>query len=102
MPFFVSDPLDLCGDQLFPVLQHDHASRVFVPWTLVAWHAEQVRRNHGQSIAQIAARGGLALSELAAVLVDRPWRKISDEEAWRIVWKAYAHALAVHGGSLDA
>jgi hypothetical protein len=45
-----------------------------VPLRLVAQHERQAMRNHGgQSLAELARRGGLAPCELVAVLEDRPW-----------------------------
>lgn len=39
-----------------------------VPWDSVAVHDERARRNHGQSLAQLAGRGGLTPRELLAVV----------------------------------
>lgn len=45
-----------------------------VPWELVAPHARQAERNHGgQSLADLARRGGLDPVELLAVLDGRPY-----------------------------
>ena len=47
-----------------------------VPWSLVASHEAQADRNHGQTLARLAERGGLCPSELVAVLEDRRWRSM--------------------------
>jgi hypothetical protein len=41
---------------------------VSVPWDLVAPHQLQASKNHSQSIARLAERGGLSPSELVAVI----------------------------------
>lgn len=62
----------------FPIL----GSRgVTVDWQLVAEHNEQVYRNHGQTLAQLAARGGLDWCELHAVLHDKRFQKLDGNEA---------------------
>ena len=56
-----------------------------IPWSLVAPHEEQAKRNHGQSLEKLASRGGLSPRELCLVLMNRPlfpdFGKVSDEEA---------------------
>lgn len=44
-----------------------------VSWEIVVPHEEQAHRNHGQSLARLAERGGLSPAELLAVLEDRAW-----------------------------
>lgn len=62
----------------FPILQTsanivDPKYPKYVPWALVAAHAEQAMRNHNQTVERLAERGGLGWSELLDVLLDRPW-----------------------------
>lgn len=45
----------------------------FVPLPIVVAHAEQAHRNHGQTVARLAERGGLSPAELVKVLEDRSW-----------------------------
>jgi hypothetical protein len=69
----------------FPILRPEW-DRVFhreypdcpasVPWDLVAPHAAQAQRNHGQSLETLARRGGLAPDELFAVMHDQPWQRM--------------------------
>lgn len=47
---------------------------VAVPWDMIAPHEAQAHRNHSQTIARLAERGGLAACEALAVLEDREWR----------------------------
>jgi len=76
----------------FPVLwqggaNHLHELERFmcpreVPLWIVQQHETQAMRHHGgQSLAELARRGGLAPCELVAVLDDRPWRPMSVPEA---------------------
>ncbi len=70
------------SERRFPLLLTDEEKMRYpllaqtVPWALVAPHADQARRNHGQTLERLAERGGLALCELVAVLEDRPWEKM--------------------------
>jgi hypothetical protein len=45
-----------------------------IPWAMIAPHAEQARRNHGQTLHRLHERGGLSWCEALAVLEDRKWR----------------------------
>lgn len=47
-----------------------------VPWEMMLEHEDQARRNHSQSIALLASRGGLGVDEACAVLQDRPWQSM--------------------------
>ena len=64
---------------MFPILKSDGA---VIPWRLIAPHEPQAIRNHNQSLARLASRGGLSWCEAAAVLEDRPWRPMPDETAF--------------------
>ena len=44
-----------------------------VPWEFVAPHEPQALRNHGQTLARLAERGGLSPAELLAVIEGRGW-----------------------------
>ena len=83
------------GDSLFPVLDDYRGSRLkrFVPWSLVAPHEAQAMRNHGgQDLKRLAERGGLAPSELVAVIEDRPFEIMPEVEAERrllALWRAH-------------
>ena len=59
--------------RLFPVLLTEKERRTldaprFVPWDWIAPHEEQAQRNHSQTLARLAERGGLGLSELRAAV----------------------------------
>lgn len=60
----------------FPIHPSDRHLLASVPWSLVAPHEAQARRNHGgQSLEVLAGRHGLGLIELAFVLLDRPYQR---------------------------
>lgn len=56
-----------------------------IPWDLIAPHEQQAQRNHGQSLKRLAERGGLSWCESLAVLTDRPWERMDQDEAQRRV-----------------
>lgn len=73
------------SEQRFPVLLTEREargmSRYTVPWSLLAPHEEQALRNHSQSLDTLARRGGLAPSEMVAVLERRKWRGMTFDAA---------------------
>lgn len=54
-----------------------------VPLALVQPHEHQALRNHDQTLARLAERGGLGPAELVAVLGDRRWHQMSVEDEVR-------------------
>ena len=79
----------------FPVmLDHDFRSRtarslrevgscftcIGIPRALMGEHLEQVYRNHGTGIENLALRGGLGADECLAILEDRQWIPLSEAE----------------------
>lgn len=56
-----------------------HCPRL-VPWEFVAEHHEQCQKNHDQTLERLAERGGLAPSEMVAVVEDRPWHAMSIDD----------------------
>jgi len=76
---------------MFPVLLTGRDGEVVsVPLDFVAPHERQAERNHGQTLRRLAERGGLSACELAAVLEDRAWRRMTHHEAWAAVFRAHA------------
>jgi hypothetical protein len=53
-----------------------------IPWDMIAPHEAQAQKNHHQSLAELASRGGLSACEAVAVLQDRPWRKMLIGDAY--------------------
>lgn len=52
-----------------------------IPWLMILPHEKQALENHGQSLRKLASRGGLSLTEVMAILEDRPWSDMVREEA---------------------
>ncbi len=76
---------------LFPVLAGKYGQdegMACVPLALVLPHDQQAQRNHSQTLHRLAERGGLAVCELAAVLEDRQWRRMRNDEAWKAIFAA--------------
>jgi hypothetical protein len=77
-------------DRPFPVLMGYDQRRRFpacprsVPWSLLAPHEEQALNNHDQSLAKLASRGGLGVSEMLAVIEHRGLRTIGAETAEQV------------------
>lgn len=84
--------------KLFPVML-DMRTVAYVPFSLVKAHERQALRNHMQTVERLADRGGLDCTELAAVLEDREWRRISPEEAWVAIWNVCLPASAACANS---
>ena len=64
-----------------------------VPLDILKSHEEQAQKNHGQSLKELARRGGLCPQEMAAVLSDESWREArsrSAEDAVGVILAAIA------------
>ena len=69
--------------ELMPI-QKDAILRA-VPMELVLKHKKQAHLNHGQSVHKLAARGGLSIQELAAILQDKPFSVGMTESVSRVI-----------------
>jgi hypothetical protein len=54
-----------------------------LPMALFAPHEDQAQRNHGQTLKELAGRGGLSACEAVAILEDRDWRSMMHAVAYR-------------------
>lgn len=79
----------------FPVHPHHRPILRSIPWAVIEPHRRQAMSNHSQSLETLASRGGLDLTELAAVLEDRPWRRMTTNNALAVV-------MSYSAGSSDA
>lgn len=68
-----------------------------VPWAMVEPHRRQAYKNHMQTLERLDERGGLAPSELVAVLEDREWVRLPDHDAVRLLKEKLA-AFRAGGG----
>jgi hypothetical protein len=70
----------------FPVIVHDQWAQGCPRYIrLDALNEEWAQRNHDQSLARLAERGGLDPTEIVANLEQRPWRDMDLETAIRII-----------------
>lgn len=54
-----------------------------IPWSAVANHDEQAKRNHcDQNLERLAQRGGLGVCEAVAVIEDRRWTPMNPRAAY--------------------
>lgn len=60
-----------------------------VPMALLEPHEAQASTNHGQTLARLAERGGLSPCEAVAILEDRRWHLMSDDDAYRRLFQHY-------------
>jgi hypothetical protein len=68
---------------MFP-LQHPYVEAkeehkpvpLFVPWEFMRPHERQARINHDQTLARLAERGGLDVSEALAILKGQHWKQV--------------------------
>lgn len=74
----------------FPVI--NTKPQQYIPYDVLKCHEERVNLNHGQSLEQLADRGGLSWHEILCILEDKPWgyKQISElrtEDQKLRVWK---------------
>jgi len=79
------------SERQFPIIApRDNRGRVLggcpesVPWSFVEPHRAQALANHSQTLERLAERGGLAPSELHAIVHDRPWVPMDRDKA--VAW----------------
>ena len=103
--------------KFFPIMAGPYArvdTYACVPWGLVEPHERQALSNHGQSLQRLAERGGLAWSEMLAVIEDREFRWMEPRDAAhavmarlmpRLIWAALpcecGHSHGSHGPASD-
>jgi hypothetical protein len=84
----------------FPILTQHYAANYDIvkrapgslAWAMVEEHAPQCVKNHDQSVARLAERGGLDPWEAVAVLTDRPCyelEKISAHDIVTALWELH-------------
>jgi hypothetical protein len=65
---------------------------------MIAPHEEQAQRNHSQTLKRLAERMGLSACEAIAVLEDRRWTPMNNDEAV----KKLAQMVAEYEANLKA
>lgn len=77
----------------YPILQSKPPQTI--PWVMLIPHETWAWINHGQTLEELANRGGLSWAEALAILQDKKWRDAiqSDKEAEPIVKKLVAEFM---------
>lgn len=78
----------------FPIMSHlnrghyertgetKHLPQMFIPWELIRPHDSQAKENHGgQDLLRLAQRGGLSRCEAIAIILDKKWSEMDDNDA---------------------
>lgn len=72
------------NERQFPLLfsrSRDLPDLKSIPYEMIEPHEAQAKRNHDQTLQRLAARGGLSPSEACAVLLDRRFQMMPEQEA---------------------
>ena len=70
---------------VFPIMKGKYLKGI--PWSMIAPHEVQAKRNHSmQNLEELARRGGLSPCEAVAVLEGRSWRHDPNAE-WNLIHK---------------
>ena len=70
-----------------------------VPWDFIAEHEKQCQRNHSQTAAMLAQRGGLSLREIVAIVSDKDFYavpKMTNDEATEWIAARIQECAAKH------
>lgn len=62
-------------EPMFPILNDPVLKGI--PWSALKPHEAQAQRNHSQTLNRLASRGGLSACEAVAIMLDRPWSRVS-------------------------
>jgi hypothetical protein len=54
-----------------------------LPWDVIAPHEVRAMVNHGKTLEELAAAGGLSACEAVAIIEDRAWREMPPANAFR-------------------
>ena len=68
------------GDRKYLARLHELNCPRSVPWQFIARHAEACQHNHDQTPERLAERGGLAPSEMVAVVLGRRFKSMTPEQ----------------------
>lgn len=72
-------------------IMHRSETVATIPWIIFTDDDEAwAQKNHTQSLAELAGRGGLGICELIAILDHRAWRKDLTTHAWWRLWEIIA------------
>ena len=83
----------------FPIL--DSVGIACIPWDMIAPHEAQALKNHGQTIARLAERGGLSAAEAVAVLNGQRLGAIGTNWSVRILIHKVSDFMAEQRGEVE-
>ncbi len=52
-----------------------------IPWEMISSHDKQAKANHDQDLEKLQSRGGVSACEALAILDERPWKRMDENEA---------------------
>lgn len=88
------------SEKMFPIMDIQSHSTEYIPWFYLSGCAERALKNHGQSLETLAQRGGLSWCEALALMEDRPWCRMDNDEAKRKVHQIIARTCKKCHGKL--
>lgn len=59
-------------EKMYPVMGISGETE-YIPWNILAPHEARAIRNHGQTLEQLASRGGLCWAEIVWIILDKRW-----------------------------
>lgn len=78
-------------DKLFPIMNpHEPKAHETIPWAWLEPYEDAIRRNHGQSLEELARRGGMDWFEIYAAVCGKHLLKDYDGN---ISWQQYRSAV---------
>lgn len=73
------------------------------PMELLIPHEAQALKNHDQTLKRLKERGGLGAAELLAIMEDRPWKQMMEDDAFRALGEILDRATmaAINNSSMQ-
>lgn len=62
-------------------VENEKYERQYLQWEPTERDRKRADLNHGQTLERLAQRGGMSWCEMAAILSDRPWHKMTEAGA---------------------
>lgn len=87
-------------EKRFPIISARSGIKESVPWSYLNHCENRTYKNHGQTLEELAAQGGLTWVELLAIMEDRPWYNMDHDEAKRKVHQMMAKACKICNNKL--
>jgi hypothetical protein len=62
-------------------IENENYERRYLQWEPTERDRQRADINHGQTLERLAQRGGMSWCEMAAILSDRPWHRMTEAAA---------------------